>query len=71
MSENSKTKKISANLREIEEIAKEFESEDREVDLDKDIEKYEKAMKLVSETRDQLKSYELKINKIREKYSAD
>lgn len=62
MSKEIKEKKFEENLKELETIINELES--GEVDLDSSIEKYTKAMKLVSLCDNKLKSVEEQVNKI-------
>lgn len=54
--------KFEEKVKELEEIISELES--GEIDLDSSIEKYTKAMKLVSECDEKLKSVEQQVNKI-------
>lgn len=58
----SKEKKFEENIQELEKIINELES--GEVDLDSSIEKYTKAMKLVSLCDNKLKNVEEQVNKI-------
>lgn len=58
----SKEKKFEENIQELENIINELES--GEVDLDASIEKYTKAMKLVSLCDNKLKNVEEQVNKI-------
>ncbi len=58
----SKEKKFEENIQELEKIINELES--GEVDLDASIEKYTKAMKLVSLCDNKLKNVEEQVNKI-------
>lgn len=62
MSKVEKEKKFEENIQELETIINELES--GEVDLDTSIEKYTKAMKLVSLCDNKLKSVEEQVNKI-------
>lgn len=62
MSKDIKEKKFEENLEELENIINELES--GEVDLDTSIEKYTKAMKLVSLCDNKLKNVEEQVNKI-------
>lgn len=62
MSKEVKETKFEDNLKELEQIINELES--GEVDLDASIEKYTKAMKLVSLCDNKLKSVEEQVNKI-------
>lgn len=62
MSKEVKEKKFEENLKELETIISELES--GEVDLDTSIEKYTKAMKLVSLCDNKLKTVEEQVNKI-------
>lgn len=62
MSKEVKEKKFEENLQELEKIINELES--GEVDLDSSIEKYTKAMKLVSLCDNKLKNVEEQVNKI-------
>lgn len=62
MSKEVKEKKFEENLEELESIINELES--GEVDLDTSIEKYTKAMKLVSLCDNKLKNVEEQVNKI-------
>lgn len=54
--------KFEDKIKELEEIVNELES--GEIDLDSSIEKYTRAMKLVSECDEKLKSIEEQVNKI-------
>lgn len=54
--------KFEDKIKELEEIVNELES--GEIDLDSSIEKYTRAMKLVSECDDKLKNIEEQVNKI-------
>lgn len=58
----NKENKFEDNLNELEKIVNELESGN--IDLDESIEKYTKAMHLVKECDERLKSIELQINKI-------
>ena len=62
MTKEVKEKKFEDNLKELETIINELES--GEVDLDTSIEKYTKAMKLVSLCDNKLKNVEEQVNKI-------
>lgn len=62
MTKEVKEKKFEDNLKELEAIINELES--GEVDLDTSIEKYTKAMKLVSLCDNKLKNVEEQVNKI-------
>lgn len=62
MSEEVKEAKFEDNIKELEQIIAELESGN--VDLDSSIEKYTKAMKLVSLCDNKLKSVEEQVNKI-------
>lgn len=62
MSKVEKEKKFEENIQELETIINELES--GEVDLDTSIEKYTKAMKLVSLCDNKLKNVEEQVNKI-------
>ena len=62
MAKEEKEKKFEENIQELESIINELES--GEVDLDTSIEKYTKAMKLVSICDNKLKSVEEQVNKI-------
>ncbi|MFW5703134.1 MAG: exodeoxyribonuclease VII small subunit [Candidatus Dojkabacteria bacterium] len=65
-SSSEASKKLSEQLKELEKISSYFDSE--EVDVDTAIEKYEAGMKLASEIKQQLVSYEQKIERIKERY---
>lgn len=62
MSKEKKEIKFEDKINELEEIINELETGD--IDLDSSIEKYTKAMKLVKECDDKLKSVEESVNKI-------
>ena len=62
MSKEVKEAKFEDNLKELEQIINELES--GEVDLDASIEKYTKAMKLVSLCDNKLRNVEEQVNKI-------
>ena len=62
MSKEVKDAKFEDNIKELEQIISELES--GEVDLDTSIEKYTKAMKLVSLCDNKLKNVEQQVNKI-------
>lgn len=63
------TQSLKGKIKLLEEITTYFAQE--EVDLDEGIKKYEAGMQLAKEIRDQLTSYELKINEIKSKYDED
>lgn len=56
-------------FKELEELAEWFEKE--EPDLDKGLKKFERAMELASQCRDQLSKAEQKINEIKKKFNAE
>lgn len=62
MSKETKDVKFEDKIKELESIINELES--GEIDLDTSIEKYTKAMKLVHECDDKLKTIEEQVNKI-------
>ncbi len=61
---------ISTKIQELDKLLAFFESQ-TELDLDQGLEKYEQAMKLVSDVKKSLEGYELKINEIQSKYKED
>lgn len=66
---SEESKKLSKQLQELEKISGYFDSE--EIDVDEALEKYEQGMQLASEIKQQLVSYEQKIEQIKAKYEAD
>lgn len=56
-------------MTELDEITKYFDQE--EVDIDEAIKKYEAGVELAKEIKEKLRSYELKIQKIKAKYAED
>ena len=56
-------------FKELEELAEWFEKE--EPDLDKGLQKFERAMELASECREQLSKAEQKINDIKKKFDTE
>jgi exodeoxyribonuclease VII small subunit len=63
---NEKAQKLADMMKKLDEISSYFEGE--EVDIDDGIKMYEEGVKLATEIKKQLRSYELKINEIKEMY---
>ncbi len=62
----SENQTVTEKLADLEKLTKYFEQE--EIDIDEGIKKFEDGMKIVGEIRGKLKSYELKIREIKDKY---
>lgn len=64
----SKKESINTNVKKLNDLIKYFEAEDKQLNLEADLEKYEEAIKLVAAVKDELESFELKIDEIKGKY---
>lgn len=60
---------IQDKINELDKLVEYFEQDESNFNLDQGIEKYEQAMKIVSEIKKDLHSYELKIKEIELKYA--
>jgi len=65
----TKKQTINDKVSKIDKLIKHFEREDKELDIDNDLKKYEEAMKLVNEVQKELEDVELRIKEIKEKYA--
>jgi len=65
----TKKQTINDKVTKIDKLIEHFEKEDKELDIDNDLNKYEEAMKLVNEVQKELEDVELRIKEIKEKYN--
>lgn len=66
----TKTKEsLQSQIKELDELVKYFENGDQAFDLEAGIQKYEAAMQIVQNVKNELESYELKIKEIEAKYA--
>jgi exonuclease VII small subunit len=66
-----KKNKINSHLEQLDQLIKYFEDNDEELDIEISLQKYEEGMKIVSEVKKELESFELKVKEIKQKYSQD
>ena len=62
-----KKEQLKSKVAKIDELVAYFENSD-DLDLEEGLEKYEKALALVKEVKEQMESFELKIKAIEDKY---
>jgi len=63
-----KKEQLKSKVAKIDELVANFENSSEDFDLEEGLEKYEKALALVKEVKEQMEKFELKIKAIEDKY---
>ncbi|HOY46327.1 MAG TPA: exodeoxyribonuclease VII small subunit [Candidatus Dojkabacteria bacterium] len=63
-----KKEQLKSKVAKIDELVAYFENSSEDFDLEEGLEKYEKALALVKEVKEQMEKFELKIKAIEDKY---
>ncbi|MEI7579832.1 MAG: hypothetical protein WCJ58_07440 [bacterium] len=59
---------LNAKIKKVDELLAYFDASEKEFELEKDIAKYQEAMELINDIKQELTGLELKINEIKVKY---